>query len=361
MWLRALFSSALLLPVVGCVFFVPDYDPTSVCPITGSTPCAMCLRADCQQKVDACCGAKNCHSASLSGEAGSTMAAIDQCTQGNQNACASGLLDASRSPEGDDLATCVKSVCASVCVGAGGGTWTCATQRPDNDCASCIYDACASAVNTCCADATCPTDAAADMGSCTTGDTLNCGHAQSIFYKPAPQPAADNLRACIATKCRNRCFGADRIHTSCETNTVDTGCNCTDQATIDGSVCSSSVIAGATCYVTGVDSYFVGDAAGCTCGHYGCFSEGTDECRCEMGYTKDAPELTMPCNAAMIVPAKGQKAKPHCCLTRNTRELSCACGTVLPCGPDNSIVVDSCDPATIAQLLLPYKVDACSE
>jgi hypothetical protein len=337
---RALVLASLAV-IGGCVLFIDPIETNDHCGIQGSGACADCLRRTCQTAIDRCCNTNAC--------AGSRMLpGIDACGRGEIAPCAD-ILGAPRLQENEeDLRSCAKVSCGQVCTQGSTGTgastnraeWTCATARdPTTDCASCVYQSCATIIDSCCAESSCKIDSTiqTDMGACVSGDAPGCAFSRDDSRGTTGQ--AGVLRKCLLEKCGTRCMGNGLPHTKCTLYSQGDYCQCSNDETAGTQKCNEQTIPGADC-VLGTD--------GCTCGQYSC-SDDTSGSGCSCSFTGGGVVGTS-CTAP---------TDRVCCVSQTTYGISCEC-RYSSCYGTDEVEISSCSKADVPTWADPAVVTSCS-
>jgi hypothetical protein len=335
---RSLWAALFVLEAVGCVLVVPPIDHTSGhCSVLGETACASCLRESCQASIDACCGDASC-----AGEDGHSaiLDALDECGTGSASGCAAGI-GKGESTAAASVRACVTGTCKAACLGdaAVKVDWSCTVARTkDTDCATCIYDSCASAIGQCCDDSSCrkSSDLADDLGACVGGDKPGC----TYMLTKSESGFEGKVRACIAKSCADRCMD-DRPHQACSLESGGSYCSCTHAEKSSGPDCSVASLGG-TCVL---------GEKGCTCGHYACSSGSSDSCTCD--FRGEAGSGTS---------CRARWNDSVCCLRREDRGFSCSCKSYQStCSATlGEYPVPSCDAEDAADALANVLVSTCS-
>ena len=310
-WVRAVGRSSwtvlFVLHAVGCVLLVPPIEHSGgSCGITGSTACATCLRSSCQQAIDACCSDTSC--AGYDEGHSEILDALDQCGTGSVTSCADSLGKGS-SMAAASLRSCVLTTCKPACLGDAvvDVDWSCSAPRvADNDCATCIYDTCATSLDQCCNDASCgrSSDIAADMAACTSGDKPGC----TYLTTKSDSGFEGKVRACIARECGARCMDK-RPHQACELRGGGSYCSCSQSAKSSGPDCSKASVGG---------NCVLGEK-GCTCGTYECRNTGSgSSCACD--FTGE-PGGSTSCTARK----RTASDSGPCCVVRGDTGFRCEC------------------------------------
>lgn len=320
-----------LLPVGGCVFLISPDSIGDHCGFKGATGCATCIREKCQDPVDACCKDSTCSGSYSS----AFLDTVDKCGQGQTGDCAKGLTSTQYGPA-ETIRKCVVQQCNEQCTsGAVAAEWSCAVAREKkNDCATCVYDACSSALDQCCGDSSCSksTDVQRDIGGCVAGDAKACAYMTS----KSESGVEGVVRACIQKSCGAACIGTARPHASCTLLSGGTHCTCTPAETSKGPDCSVAAVGGGRCVL---------GSTGCECGAFAC-STGSS-CSCSFGSSGSAQTCAPPGGSG------------SCCVSLSTSGVSCACSSSSSC---SGARVASCDQSTVLGALADTGrlVDACS-
>lgn len=247
--LRALrFALVLVPPALGCSLIVPPIEPGAHCDIGGNSPCAACLRRNCQDSIDRCCLDATCSNDAL-------LSGLDRCGEGDRDGCATGLAQ-TVTEIGKAARTCALSSCAAECSDRGTVAWSCtAPQAGLTDCAACVFDRCGSALQQCCA-ASCEKKVSEGISRCISGDTAGC----AWFVDESDTGLDGVVRGCIAKSCA-ACLGDGRKPQSCSPMGGGTYCTCSGARESSGPTCSIASVGGGRCYQTDET---------CTCGEYSC-------------------------------------------------------------------------------------------
>jgi hypothetical protein len=331
----------LLLPLASCILFISPDTPGDHCAIQGSTACAACMRDKCQQSIDGCCSDTAC--SETTDAPASTLAVVDECGEGNFNACASGFRNP-RTGSAQAVRSCVTEQCNDACTGGGlPSVQPCEVPRASkNACAKCVYDSCTSVLDKCCADSSCArsnviTD---DVSGCVSADAKACA-----FMQTKSADGLDGaLRACIVQRCAPACIGDARPHVNCSLYRAGTSCSCSNSQRAEGPECSVAAVGGRCLF----------GRTGCSCGAYGCRTGvgSTRSCSCSFDSTGSA---TTTCSK----PTTGR-----CCLTASSDAVDCICTeSTSPCdSKEFEFKVDSCDINVVTKELTDAKlfIDVCS-
>lgn len=334
-------TAALVVHATGCVMVVPPIEHGGQCAFSGATACAACLRVSCQSSINACCNDSSCnggdgHSAVLD--------AVDACGNGNVSGCAEGIGDAESGTAGA-VRTCVTTACRADCLGdvVVPVKWSCAAPRTeDNACATCVYDACGSTLDECCADSACAASSslADDVGRCTSGDAPGCAY----LTTKSTSGFEGKARACIIKSCASACMGEGRTHESCDLYSGGSYCECTDAEKSHGPDCSVASMGG---------NCVLGEK-GCTCGHYACEQASSSLGGCTCSFRSGSGGSTR-CDV------ERKNDEGVCCVRRESSGFTCECRTYLSsCLSNTEWEVPTCNIEDALSALTNVLVSKCS-
>jgi hypothetical protein len=336
------FRHALALSFVavlgGCVLFIDPIETNDHCGIAGSGECADCIRKSCQTPIDRCCMTDAC--------AGSrVLPGIDACGRGDTGQCADILGAARIQQQEEDVRSCAKASCGTICTQGSAGTgtgerpkWTCATARDTpTDCSLCIYASCATNVDACCAESSCKSDSTiqTDMAACLAGDAAGCAFLRDDSRGTSGQ--AGVLRRCIEEKCGSRCMGNGLPHTKCTLYSQGDYCQCTNDEASGTQKCNTATISDADC-VLGTD--------GCTCGQYACTDE-TLGCSCAFHGGVTGTSCTAPSGKV-------------CCVKQEQYGITCECKFSSCSDVSDEVPIDSCSREDVLAWAGRAKVTTCN-
>ncbi len=361
--LRHLFAVLLLLPIAGCIVFVPSYDAVDNCPINGDSICGTCLRAKCQADINTCCGTEACVEASSytldESEFYTTIAALDVCAGGDKAGCEDKLKSANDSTAKETVNRCVSDNCRSECLSGGSALtkWTCASPPGPGACATCIQTECATQVESCCTETsgygTCSGLLQTEMTACIAGDKPGC----AAMRNGSGSGKAGVVRACVSRSCSDECFGNGTKHQSCTLQNGGDYCECTDATTASGDECSTTALPKSHCFFR---------PGGCICGYYACeikYSSSDPACTCKMSYSKDGTGEAAKCSPSTLSGSETTLKDTVCCAKLGTNgysEMSCTCDTSGTCASDEYTVY-SCDKSQFFSALADLATDTCSQ
>ncbi|MBX3226428.1 MAG: hypothetical protein KIT84_32795 [Labilithrix sp.] len=356
--MRALASLLFLGPLAGCVLLVPDYEPGAHCTFAGETECAKCMRAECQPKIDACCGVETCREAGYGtfySTTGTTMGAVDECGNGSTR-CSSLLGGARKTTEGDEVRTCIESKCRTECApGVLAAQFSCDAPRTQTtDCAKCIYGSCGDRLTACCAEASGCQDgyvnAARDVAECMAGDERACANR---VRTGSPNGSAGALRRCIDDACEEACLGDRAEHRTCALTKGGRYCTCSASAASGGGECSPVSTDGGSCFETA--------DGGCLCGHFACTYKRTfpnPTCKCTFDNDAEGGPNAERCNWEELE-VFDLTPDDKCCLTETSFGIECECKTVSSCPSGRE--VERCDRDHLFATLKRPAGNVCSQ
>lgn len=355
-WAHLFSGLVVLVPLSGCIVFVPDFEPIDNCPIRGDSLCGTCLRTNCQAEINDCCGTEECRESAYSfeaEEAGTTMAALDTCASGDPQRCESALRSTRYSGAGDRVRSCLGQKCRAECVpGSTITTWDCNAPHGTDECSSCIYSKCESQLASCCGASGCASLIKAEMTACTFGDAPGC--AVMADGSTTGQPGV--VRACVKKSCATACFGNGRPHQSCTLYDGGAYCSCHDAPEVSGDECSTKSVPDSHCFVS--DGW-------CTCGHYACKGGGSftyPSCSCNLSHETDGSGPSATCNPKSVSLGGPNRNTPAtCCIELDSISgPSCACDTSKS-GCSGGFEVLSCDQASFLRAMVDLETDRCSQ
>jgi hypothetical protein len=300
------------------------------------------MRSKCQVPIDTCCRDTSCASNDTVlgiDVSKSVMNTVDACGEGKSADCASGLAK-SLTGNAASVAACVSGQCTQACVGAPVAVpWSCARERIGaNECETCIYESCGTALDTCCGDASCKQDSELlkDIQFCASGDAPGCAYLGDKSKSTSGYEGV--VRACILKQCAAKCVGDGFPHRSCSLQSGGTACSCSDSQQSSGPACSAQAVgASSTCFL---------GSGGCRCGTYAC-SGTTSGCACALG----APTGNDACY---------RTGSDKCCLKLSQTGVSCAC-EFSSCGSNEFDIADCASATVFAELeRADRKVNTCS-
>ena len=338
---------AAAIPLAGCFVLVDTFDVQDRCGIEGSGACAECVRSSCQKPIDACCGSATC----TDGSGGtSILDDVDACGRGEASRCASALERERSGAEDEALRQCVQTSCRTACTvptstGSGGTDprWTCDAPRTGSTrCEQCVYRACATKLDECCADDKCAKESAIqrELGTCFEGDPRACTWA---FKDSSADGTSGIVRQCIGESCYEDCLGDGLPHTSCTPRSAGTYCSCDNAEASSGPECSASKV--------GVDYCVIG-RRGCTCGAFRLVDSTSSTCKVDY---RGGPESYF--DRSCVGYSTGR-----CCLSIEDDGVSCECNTseyASDC-TSSQFSISECSEEAIKERIGDRVVSSCS-